>query len=780
MFDERFQASTLDGGLAVDANGNSYWAPPSVGGGVRNASGNGAPAAAAPPAQGMQQQQQQQHMMQQQFQQQHQQLPLMDSSLLQSPLPPPLPSVAHMDELEDAFIVPHQQQQQQHNLHLHQQQPAAAATNYASSMAGGGGGGGLGLGLGGGGGPPAHLFSNNTFASPFHSAVFEVEGDLNGVNPSEHMQQYAAARRTQQQMFGGSGNNSTGYQMPSGPHRTQTGDSLLFAPQASSSPIGLLPPVAEPLLPLVHQEDASALAFDSLIDRAEAQAQQGRKRARLNAGGAAAQQQPAVIFDEERDLRASTFGYTNDMQSALASQMAAAGPGPAAATGRAASARIQQQQSQQHLLPPVHAALASVAPSQTSGTDSPTPLQSEAPTTTGGGGGGGGRAGGRGSNAVVGLTADKKEKHQLTDRQRRAKIKESMDALKAELPAEVAGAKADQATIVASSVMEMKRLKTEVEELREKLQALEMQQESEDARAESRRIELEHVARQQRMIKGDVEEPAPLSSAPFSSMMASLNGAGVAMMRMGLDGALVEVNLVFELVSGFRAADVIGHTPCHPPMFGSLSIMPSAFLKAFALVAPVPAPQPHHFQSHALPPGQLANSGVSPTQGSSGDGSASSQASTPNNMAPSSPTGRSTNVSPLGCSSGGAGADSPLTGPGSEPSMPPMHAVQRADSTGSGSNNMQQQRQQYMHHDSGSSGMVDHLRQACGPPDIVQPFQVTVPAQQQQQQQQQEEQQPHAGETTSHMSQTSVAPLYANASISNFPIVPQRSAQQST
>jgi hypothetical protein len=51
----------------------------------------------------------------------------------------------------------------------------------------------------------------------------------------------------------------------------------------------------------------------------------------------------------------------------------------------------------------------------------------------------------------------------------------------------------------------------------------------------------------------------------------------------------VEVNLVFELVSGFRAADVIGHTPCHPPMFGSLSIMPSAFLQAFALVAPASA-----------------------------------------------------------------------------------------------------------------------------------------------------------------------------------------------
>jgi len=62
------------------------------------------------------------------------------------------------------------------------------------------------------------------------------------------------------------------------------------------------------------------------------------------------------------------------------------------------------------------------------------------------------------------------------------------------------------------------------------------------------------------------------------------------------------MNLVFELVSGFRAADVIGHTPCHPPMFGSLSIMPSAFLKAFALElrrdCAFSSPRAHNTQSH--------------------------------------------------------------------------------------------------------------------------------------------------------------------------------------
>lgn len=48
------------------------------------------------------------------------------------------------------------------------------------------------------------------------------------------------------------------------------------------------------------------------------------------------------------------------------------------------------------------------------------------------------------------------------------------------------------------------------------------------------------------------------STAPFTSMMASLNGAGVSMWRIGLTGKIIEVNLVFELVSGFSAQEVIG------------------------------------------------------------------------------------------------------------------------------------------------------------------------------------------------------------------------------
>jgi len=711
MFDERFPAA--DGlGLHLDAPASAYWAPVDA--------PSASPPARGPHHAGMMTAQQQ---YQQQLMQSQQALALaqanLDSALLQSPVPPPLPVGPGGDIMDDSFV-------SHSDSGLQMQAPVRQLSSQTAN-------GGVGVGNGSFAPPPAHLFANAF--SPFHAATFEVEGDLNGVNPSEQMQQFQAQASTrrplppqqppqqvQQQLYG--------LQPPSGPQRIQTGDSLLFAPQASSSPIGHLLP--DQMAAAAANHNAGGLAFDSLIDRAEQQAQAGRKRARLGAGGVV-----APVFDEERDLNASTFGYTADVQSALAAQVAAASAN--AASVRNPSARLMHQQQQQHFTAPSsrahHPSMVRI-PSNThiSGADSPSPsshgsqhggLASVSVSIARGGGKTGGVS--AAAHNPGGLTGEKKEKHQLTDRQRRAKIKESMDALKAELPPDV-GAKADQATIVASSVAEMKRLKTEVEELREKLQQLEMQQESEDAKAEARRAEMEQMVKQQRMIKSSgsaMDEPleAPLSTAPFSSMMASLNGAGVAMMRMGLDGRLVEVNLVFELVSGFRAQDVLGHTPCHPPMFGSLSIMPAAFLKAFAMVAPVPAPQPHQYQTHQML--DRANS----SGGSSGSVSnASSQASTPNHMPPLSP-GRSSSQSADG---------SPFSPPTSE----------GADAGGII-----------------GAGGVDVLRNACGPPDIHPGNASVNPAS------------TAAGQSAGNMSQTSVAPLYANASISNFPIVPQQQLQ---
>ena len=176
----------------------------------------------------------------------------------------------------------------------------------------------------------------------------------------------------------------------------------------------------------------------------------------------------------------------------------------------------------------------------------------------------------------------KKVKHQMTDRQRRAKIKESMDQLKALVPLE-ANQKADQATIVAESVDMIKNMKDEIASLRAKLAAMELTGGSKDGVASqttpSSPMELSAAQRKALL------QQSYASSSPLSAMLASLNGAGVSLLRLGLDGRVLEVNLVWEMVTGFSGADVVGRSPCSAPLYGSLSVMPKSFLRYFSTVS---------------------------------------------------------------------------------------------------------------------------------------------------------------------------------------------------
>jgi hypothetical protein len=169
------------------------------------------------------------------------------------------------------------------------------------------------------------------------------------------------------------------------------------------------------------------------------------------------------------------------------------------------------------------------------------------------------------SNGEEHTALQKKVKHQLTDRQRRAKIKESMDQLKALVPID-SHAKADQATIVSESVDLIKGMKDELSSLRQRIGQLELGKNAGEDPAKKNTNFL----------------PQTYSASPFSAMMASLNGAGVSMWRMGLDGRVLEVNLVFEMITGFSAADVVNRSPCSAPLYGSLNVMPKSFLRYFS------------------------------------------------------------------------------------------------------------------------------------------------------------------------------------------------------
>ena len=175
----------------------------------------------------------------------------------------------------------------------------------------------------------------------------------------------------------------------------------------------------------------------------------------------------------------------------------------------------------------------------------------------------------------------KKVKHQMTDRQRRAKIKESMDQLKALVPLE-ANQKADQATIVAESVDMIKNMKDEISSLRAKLAAMELTGGAKDGGGPGGSPNAMELSAAQRKA---LLQQSYASSSPLSAMLASLNGAGVSLFRLGLDGRVLEVNLVWEMVTGFSGADVVGRSPCSAPLYGSLSVMPKSFLRYFSTVS---------------------------------------------------------------------------------------------------------------------------------------------------------------------------------------------------
>ena len=155
----------------------------------------------------------------------------------------------------------------------------------------------------------------------------------------------------------------------------------------------------------------------------------------------------------------------------------------------------------------------------------------------------------------------KKHKHQMTDRQRRAKIKESMDELKTLVPLEQ-NQKGDQATIISQSVTIMKSLRQEVNDLRAKLGEMELQ-----------------VQRSATNTATDARRSNPAQNYnltnPFASMMSSLNGSGVSLKRIGLEGRVLEVNLCWEMLTGFKSREVVGRSACSAPLYGSLSIMVS-------------------------------------------------------------------------------------------------------------------------------------------------------------------------------------------------------------
>lgn len=159
----------------------------------------------------------------------------------------------------------------------------------------------------------------------------------------------------------------------------------------------------------------------------------------------------------------------------------------------------------------------------------------------------------------------KKVKHQLSDRQRRAKIKHSMEKLK-ELLALQGIQKADQATVVVVSVELIKKLQKQVMNLKAKVDQLETEGEIITPSSDNRI---------------DKTSLCTVPRVPYNVMVSALTGAGVSMLRVSLECKILEVNEAFELTTGWSSKEVVGMHAHQAPLFGSLSLLPKCYINHF-------------------------------------------------------------------------------------------------------------------------------------------------------------------------------------------------------
>lgn len=159
---------------------------------------------------------------------------------------------------------------------------------------------------------------------------------------------------------------------------------------------------------------------------------------------------------------------------------------------------------------------------------------------------------------------EKKLKHQQTDRQRRQKIKDGMNSLR-DLVVPNTGNKYDQAGLVHASVVHISKLNDELNELRDRIKQLELdkQQSTNTTALQCRTSNYTSLCN------------------PLSTLLPVLNAAGVSLMRIALDGRVLEVNMVFEILTGYKNHELVGRTPCHAPLCCALSVVPPQFLNIF-------------------------------------------------------------------------------------------------------------------------------------------------------------------------------------------------------
>lgn len=180
----------------------------------------------------------------------------------------------------------------------------------------------------------------------------------------------------------------------------------------------------------------------------------------------------------------------------------------------------------------------------------------------------------------------KAAKHQLSDRQRRQRLRNKLSELGELLASDHHLQRSDQMSILCCSVDTLRALRAQLMQTQNMLRTRE---------AEARIYEAEHTRLQQAhstmltMIQTLQSHSATSthsipSTIPLHSqaLLPAMSGLGVSIHRCHADGTLFSVSDIFCLLTGYSESELLGRNIFGYPLYSSVYIVPTALLQPFS------------------------------------------------------------------------------------------------------------------------------------------------------------------------------------------------------
>lgn len=178
----------------------------------------------------------------------------------------------------------------------------------------------------------------------------------------------------------------------------------------------------------------------------------------------------------------------------------------------------------------------------------------------------------------------KQVKHQLSDRQRRLKIKIKLQELTSIVTAQHQLARTDQMSVISKSVDMLIELQNQVKRLKDHVQHAEV----EKARYENEIKTLQQQCNSFNHVLTTLNSQglsSPINNILSSSIPPALNAMGVSICRINHTGTIFEVNNAYCLLTGYNLSELIGRSTPAFPLYSSVYRIPTPILQTFS---PIP------------------------------------------------------------------------------------------------------------------------------------------------------------------------------------------------